>query len=122
MLCAVLSVSPSGYRSRKRGGIAQRKRLSDAQMLELIRSVHAQLKGAYGLPRMLKELRARGFPAAKSRVERLMRDNGIWARHKRRYRATTDSNHVLPVAKNLLERKVFASEPNQVWTAHINYV
>jgi putative transposase len=122
LLCAVLSVSPSGYRSWKRGGIAQRKRLSDAQMLELIRSVHAQFKGAYGSPRMLKELRARGVPAAKSRVERLMRDNGIRARHKRRYRATTDSNHMLPVAKNLLERKFVASEPNQVWTADMTYV
>jgi putative transposase len=122
MLCAVLSVSPSGYRSWKRGGCAQRNRLSDAQMLELIRSVHVQFKGAYGSPRMLKELRARGIPAAKSRVERLMRDNGIRARHKRRYKATTDSNHAFAVAKNLLERKFVASEPNRVWTADMTYV
>lgn len=122
LLCAVLSVSQSGYRSWKRGGSAQRKRLSDAQMLELIRGVHAQFKGAYGSPRMLKELRARGVPAAKSRVERLMRENGIRARHKRRYKATTDSNHGLPVAKNLLERQFVASAPNQVWTADMTYV
>jgi hypothetical protein len=56
-----------------------RKRLTDSQMLALIRSIHAELKGAYGSPRMVRELRARGFSASKERVERLMRDNGIHA-------------------------------------------
>jgi len=53
---------------------------------------------------MLRELRGRGFPASKERVERLMRENGIRARHKRRYKATTDSKHALPIARNLLDR------------------
>jgi len=52
-------------------------------MLALIRAIHAELKGAYGSPRMVRELRARGFSASKARVERLMRDNAIHARHKR---------------------------------------
>ena len=47
---------------------------------------------------MVRELRKRGFPASKERVERLMRENGIHARHKRRYKVTTDSRHTLPVA------------------------
>ena len=65
-------------------GQANGKRLSDAQLLALIRAIHAELKGAYGSPRMVREMRARGFPAGKTRVERLMRENGIRARHKRR--------------------------------------
>ena len=93
-LCAALSVSASGYRSWKRGGSAARKRLTDAQMLVLIRSIERQLKNAYGSPRMVRELRDRGFPAGKERVERLMRDNGIRARHKRRFKATTDTSSV----------------------------
>ena len=66
---------------------------------------------------MVRELRARGFPASKSRVERLMRENGIRARHKRRYKATTDSKHSLPVAENRLARNFTAGAPNQVWTS-----
>ena len=91
--------------------------LTDPQMLELIESIHRELKGAYGSPRMVHELRERGFPASEARVERLMRQNGIRARHKRRYKATTDSKHGLPVAPNILDRNFTATAPNQVWTA-----
>jgi transposase InsO family protein len=58
-------------------------------MLTLIQAIHAELKGAYGSKRMVKELRNRGYSAGKERVERLMREHGIRARHKRRYKATT---------------------------------
>ena len=115
----MLGVSVSGYRAWKRGGTPDRKRLSDAQMLTLIRAIHAELRGAYGSPRMVKELRNRGFSASKERVERLMRENGIRARHKRRYKATTDSRHVLPVAKNLLDRNFRPTGPDQAWTSDI---
>ena len=121
-MCEVLGVSISGYRAWKRGGAPDRKRLTDSQMLALIRSIHAELKGAYGSPRMVRELRARGFSASKERVERLMRDNGIHARHKRRYKVTTDSKHGLPVAENLLARNFTPTAPNQVWTSDITYL
>lgn len=91
-------------------------------MLALIRAVHAELKGAYGSPRITKELRDRGFPASKTRVDRLMQESGIRARHKRRYKATTDSKHNLPVAPNLLERNFTPEAPNQVWTADLTYI
>jgi transposase-like protein len=61
-MCSVLEISVSGYRSWKRGGTPDRTRLTDAQMLALIRVIHEALKGAYGSPRMVKELRGRGFP------------------------------------------------------------
>lgn len=121
-MCALLAVSISGYRAWKRGGKADRKRLTDAQMLALIRAIHAELKGAYGSPRMVKELRGRGFAASKARVERLMREHGIRARHKRRFKATTDSQHALPVADNLLDRNFNPGQPDQVWTSDITYI
>jgi putative transposase len=121
-LCEVLEVSFSGYRSWKRGGTPQRKRLTDIQLLALIRSVHAEVKGAYGSPRMTIEIRARGFPAGKERVERLMRENNIRARHKRRYKVTTDSKHKLPIAPNLLDRNFTTDAPNQVFTSDITYI
>lgn len=114
-ICSVLEVSVSGYRSWKRGVTPDRKRLTDAQMLALIRVIHEKFKGAYGSPKMVKELRGRGFPASKERVERLMREHGIHARHKRRYKVTTDSKHNLP------DRLFTPSAPNQVWTSAITY-
>lgn len=121
-MCRVLDVSESGYRSWKRGGKPQRKRLTDAQMLALIQSIHAEFKGSYGSPRMVRELRLRGFPASKERVERLMQENGIKAKHKRRFKVTTDSKHNLPIAPNLLDRNFTPEAPNQVWTSDITYL
>jgi putative transposase len=121
-MCETLTVSISGYRAWKRGGSPNRKRLTDTQLLELIRAIHTQLKGAYGSPRMVREIRGRGFPASKERVERLMRENGIRGRHKRRYKATTDSKHSLPETPNVLDRNFQPSSPDQAWTADLTYV
>lgn len=121
-MCAVLDVSVSGYRAWKRGGKPDRKRLTDSQMLALIQAIHAEHKGAYGSPRMVRELRERGFAASKERVERLMKENGLRARHKRRYKVTTDSKHGLPVAENTLARNFTPTAPNQVWTSDITYL
>lgn len=121
-LCTTLSVSLSGYQAWKRGGTPNRKRLTDAQLLLLIQSIHAEVKGAYGSPRMAREIRDRGYPAGKDRVERLMKAHHIRAHHKRRFKATTDSKHSLPVAPNLLNRNFTPSAPNQVWTADLTYI
>jgi putative transposase len=122
VLCDVLDVSISGYRAWKRGGRPGRQRLTDDQLLALIRAIHKQFKGAYGSPRMVDEIRGRGFKASKERVERLMRENGIRARHKRRYKATTDSRHGWPVAENLLDRNFVPAAPNQAWSADMTYI
>ena len=121
-LCGVLEVSVSGYRAWKRGGTPDRQGLTDPPLLALIQAIHAELKGAYGSPRMVREWRARGFPVSQERVERLMRENGIRGRHKRRYKATTDSQHHLPVAENRLARDFGPNAPNQVWTSDITYL
>ena len=122
VMCEALTVSISGYRAWKGGGTLKRKRLTDAQRPALIRAIHAQLKSAYGSPRIIKEIRACGFPAGKERVERLMRENAIRGRHKRRYKAMTDSKHALPVAPNVLDRNFSPSAPNQAWGADLTYV
>lgn len=118
-MCEALAASASDYRAWKRGGTPERKRLTEAQMLALIRALHAEIKGAYGSPRITPERRARGFPASKGGVERLMHENGIRARHKRRYKATTGSKHSLPAAPNLLDRNFTPAAPNQAWTADL---
>jgi transposase InsO family protein len=121
-LCSVLEVSVSGYRSWTRRGTPERTRLTEAQMLALIRTIHEELKGAYGSPKMVRALRGHGIPASKPRVERLMREHGIRARHKPQAKVTTDSRHNLPVAPNQLDRSFTPSAPNQIWTSDITYL
>jgi len=121
-MCAVLDVSIAGYRAWRKGGKPHRKRLTDSQMLFHIQVIHAEVKKAYGSPRMVKELRVRGLPAGKERVERLMQENGIYGKHKRKYKVTTDSKHRLPVAPNLLNRQFKPELPNQAWVSDITYL
>lgn len=120
-LCAALGVSDSGFASWRRGE-GPRKRLSDRALLQLIRQIHTETKGAYGSPRIYQELKGLGIPVSERRVERLMRENGLRGRHKRRYKATTDSKHALPVAPNRLDQNFATDHPDQVWTADITFI
>ena len=120
-MCELLDVSTSGYADWKKcGGPAHWP--SNEQLLALIRSMHGEYRQAYGSPRITEELKSRGIPVSRDRVRRLMKANGIRARHKRRYKATTDSKHTLPVAPNLLNRQFETSAPDQVWTTDITYI
>jgi putative transposase len=124
-LCKAMMVSPSGYanwKARSHGAKPGGKRLSDDHLLTLIRAIHARTKGAYGSPRIYDELKDADHPVGKRRVERLMREHGLKARHKRRFKATTDSKHSLPVAPNVLDRKFMPSVPNAAWVADITYI
>ena len=119
--CSALGVSFSGYKAWQTGGRCE-KRLTEPQLLTLIRTAHEQSKGAYGAPRIYREIKSQGLPASKDRVARLMREHGIRARHKRRYKVTTDSKHSLPVAPNELNRDFTPQRPDQTWTADLTYI
>ena len=71
---------------------------------------------------MTEELRELGFKAGQRRIGRLMRENGIVAIRTRKYKVTTDSNHTLAVAPNLLDRDFSATAPNQKWAGDITYI
>jgi putative transposase len=123
--CRVLRVSVSGYHQhvRRRKQIAQRRHLSDAALLVHIRAVFAAHRGAYGWPRVWRQLLSQGIRVGKSRVQRLMQSHGIRARGKRRFRInTTDSRHGLPIAPNLLDRNFTVAAPNQAWAGDVTYI
>ena len=123
--CEVLQVSFTGYHQHqlRRRKIATRRHMTDAALLVHIRAIHAELRGAYGWPRMWRELRQRGVRVGKERVRLLMQQHGVQARGKRRFRvATTDSNHDHPIAPNLLDRNFTVEQPNTAWTGDITYI
>jgi transposase InsO family protein len=123
--CRVLLVSVSGYHEHlvRRVDIAQRRHLSDEALLVHISAVYAENRGAYGWPRIWRQLRAQGIRVGKQRVQRLMQKHGIQARGKRRFRVvTTDSKHNLPIAPNVLDRKFIVAAPNQAWVGDFTYI
>jgi len=123
--CEVLSVSTSGYHEyRRRSGTPTQpgKRIGNDALLVHIRAVHAESRGEYGWPRVWKQLLINGIRVGKERVRRLMHDHGIKARGKRKFKATTDSNHSMPVAPNLLARDFSPAAPNTAWTSDITYI
>ena len=123
--CEVLKVSFSGYHQHqsRRKRIGSRRHMSEAALHVHIRALHAELRGAYGWPRMWRELRRRGVRVGKERVRLTMQRHGIQARGKRRFRvSTTDSNHRLPIAPNLLNRNFTVDMPNTVWTGDVTYI
>ena len=113
-LCKVLGVSQSGYFARK-DRPACRRQHEDMVLLAHIRSAFALSNATYGSPRMTRELRDDGITIGRHRVARLMRENALKARQRRRFQRTTDSLHAFPVAPNLLNQDFKATGPNQKW-------
>lgn len=128
VLCDQLEVSASGFyqwrhrKASKEPSQPGKRGMSNDALLAHIKSIHAEVKGEYGWPRMWKELLARGIRVGKERVRKLMAQHGIRARTKRRFKATTNSRHNLPVAANLIERDFAPARPNEVWTSDITYI
>ena len=122
LMCKVLKVSRSGYYAWRRREKSGREK-SDEKLAEAITEIHVASRRTYGSPRIHAELGRRGHRCGRKRVARLMREGGIRAKGKRRFRvSTTDSNHDLPIAPNLVERRFSAEGPDKLWVADITYV
>jgi transposase InsO family protein len=121
LMCAVLEVSASGYYGW-RGRPESARVAADRDLTGQIRHVHADNRAIYGSPRVHAALCAQGRQVGVNRVARLMRHHGIQGRYKRRGPRTTDSQHALPLAPNLLDRQFEVSAPNRTWLADITYI
>ena len=120
-LCKVLGVSQSGYFAWRRRPACRRQR-EDLVLLAHVRSAFRLSNGTYGSPRLTRELQDQGLAVGRRRTARLMRENGLRARQKRRFRRTTDSLHAFPVAPNLLDQDFTAEGSNEKWGADISYL
>lgn len=121
VMCRVLEVSRSGYYAwRKRPASSRTQRRT--RLAVAIRVAHAQSRHLYGSPRIHADLVARGERCCVNTVARVMRQEGLRGKRRRKFRLTTDSSHGLPVAENLLGRDFTAAVPNQKWVADITYI
>ena len=120
-MCRVLDVSESGFFSWKGRPASQRQR-DDMIYLAHIRTAFELSNRTYGSPRMHRDLVDEGLSIGRRRTARLMRENGLAARQKRRFKRTTDSTHAWPIAPNLLDRDFAAEAPDQKWSADISYI
>lgn len=120
-LCRVLKVSRSGYYRRQRQEETQRVR-EDRHLKQQILTIHGEAKGRYGTPRIEQELRRQGIGTSQRRVGRFRQELGLRAKAAKKYQATTDSAHRLPVAPNRLQRCFQAPAPNHTWVGDITYL
>jgi putative transposase len=91
-------------------------------LIQKINTIYHNNRKTYGSPRIHQTLLRDGYQVSKKRVERLRKEVGIYAMAKKKYRATTDSKHSLPVALNYLNRNFSVNRPNQSWVADITYL
>jgi putative transposase len=121
LLCELLEVSRSGYYAWIERPAAP-KTTSDAQLVVEIKAAMVRGRGAYGSPRVQRDLQAHGIRVNKKRVERLMRENDLVARQKRRFVLTTDSRHDHPIAPNVLDRSFDVKAANEAWVGDVTYI
>jgi len=87
-----------------------------------IRAAHKRTRQTYGAERLQQDLAEHGIQVGICRIKRIRRKLGIRCKQKRKFKATTDSKHKLPVAENILGQPFTVTAPNKVWTSDITYV
>jgi len=123
-LCRAFEVSPSGYyQSRKRQAAPAPRLQQDQQLTRQIVRLHQQSRQTYGAPRIQVALQRAGLQHGRNRIARLMREQNICGRQKKRFRmVTTESKHDQPIAPNRLAQAPAPTGPNQIWVADITYI
>lgn len=119
LLCQHLGVSRSGFYAWSQRPESARQQ-ADKELAEQVAQVHRDSRGTYGSPRVHAELRARGRRVSRKRIARLMGQQHLAARKRRRFVRTTDSRHGLPVAPNVLQRDFTPDKPNSTWATDIS--
>jgi transposase InsO family protein len=120
-MCRIIGASRSGYYIWKKQSQNRRQKENEKILME-IREAHTRSRRTYGSPRITDELRSNGTKCGKNRVARLMKIHGIVGKAKKKFKATTNSEHNLPVAENILNQNFVAEKPNTVWLSDITYI
>lgn len=121
LMCRALKVAPAGYYAWRTRPQSKRTK-TNRRLLVDIRAFHERSDRTYGSPRITRDLREAGYRCGENRIARLMRANGIRAKTVKKWRATTNSRHTLPVTENTLNRAFAVHAPNRVWAGDISYL
>ncbi len=121
LMCRVLEVSRAGFYLWLKRPESPRN-AENSRLLLAIRAIHRASRGAYGSPRIHAQLRAVSKLHSRNRIARLMRENRIQGKQKRKFRVTTDSKHNFPISPNVLNREFAVKMPNKAWVADITYI
>jgi len=120
-LSRFLDVSISGYYSWLNRPPS--RRVQEEQRLEVeIRAAHKRTRGVCGAEKLQQDMADNGIHAGICRIKRIKRNLGIYCKQKKKFKATTDSKHTLPVADNLLNQQFKATAPNKVWVTDLTYI
>lgn len=120
-LCKVLAVSRSGYYDWEKRPKSART-IANERLTEEIKTIHEKKRRTCGCRKMTKELVRNGKHVNHKRIERIMKAEGIRSKLAKKFKATTNSKHNLPVAENLLNRDFSATRPNQKMVSDITYL
>jgi transposase InsO family protein len=122
-MAKIFGVSSSAYYRWVKKGVSARRKEADAELVDLIRRIQEQHHYRYGSPRVREALdREYGKRVSRKKVARLMRENGLNARRRRKFIPTTNSNHGLPVCENNLNREFHADRGGEKWVSDITYL
>lgn len=124
LLCELLAVSKSGYYDwQSRQSQPGPRALQDQMLRARIKAIHEKSRRTYGSPRVRAALLQAGERHGRNRIARLMKEQGLFGRQKRRWRVrTTDSNHAEPIAPNRLAVAGPPHKPHQIWVGDITYI
>jgi putative transposase len=117
----VFKVSRSGYYKFIKADLSERTK-ENMRLATKIKTIHAESRQTYGSPRVHAELVSQGEVCSRKRVARIMRNAGVQAKMKKRYKITTQANPKVVPAPNLLQQNFTAEMPNQRWVTDITYV
>ena len=120
-MCKVLNVSRSSYYRWYCEGPSNRE-LENQKLTTSIKEVFEESKRTYGSPRVTEELKRRGVNVSKPRVAKLMRLNNLKSKVRKKYRVTTNSNHIHVISENHLDRNFKPNALNKVWVSDITYI
>lgn len=121
-MCRVLKVCRSSYYDWLSQREPSPRAIENSRLSESIQQIFTENNRRYGSRRIRRELLKQGYQVSRRRVCRLMREQGLSCKTKRKFKQTTDSNHTLPIAENHLNRRFDWSAPDQAYVGDITYI
>jgi putative transposase len=121
-MCRILGIKSNNYYSYQKRKAQRPINTTHQEMLGWVKDIAKFSDNTYGERRIQKALNALSFPVSRRKTAQLMKEANVWVRYKKKYKATTNSEHNKPVYANELEQDFDVQQPNQAWVQDITYI